>query len=442
MTNKKNRMLAGIAVVVAVVLTAPGRAEPPSSVDAATQALIDNPKVKAALEVIKADDAATFAEQKHITEIASPPYKEKVRAEYYLKRMQELGLKDATIDAEGNVIALRKGTGGGHPKLAIAAHLDTVFPEGTDVTVREKDGTFVAPGLGDDARGLVALLSIIKAMNANDISTVGDILFVGDVGEEELGNLRGMKALFRDHTDIDGFISIDGLGIDRIANQGTGSHRYEFVFKGPGGHSFQEFGLPSAIHAMGRAIAKIADLQTPSNPKTTFTVGTLSGGTSVNAIASEAHMAVDMRSNATDELLKLEAKLLDLVKQAVTEENARWKSDKIMLTIKLIGDRPAGMTAADSPIVEAARKSVNAVRNGPNATLGGASTDSNQPMSLGIPAVTIGGGGEGGNWHSVNEWYKPVDGYLGPQRALMAVLMLQGLDGVTKPTLAVRPATK
>jgi acetylornithine deacetylase/succinyl-diaminopimelate desuccinylase-like protein len=439
MTNKKNRML---AVVVAVVLTAPGRAEPPSSVDAATQALIDNPKVKAALEVIKADDAATFAEQKHITEIASPPYKEKVRAEYYLKRMQELGLKDATIDAEGNVIALRKGTGGGHPKLAIAAHLDTVFPEGTDVTVREKDGTFVAPGLGDDARGLVALLSIIKAMNANDISTVGDILFVGDVGEEELGNLRGMKALFRDHTDIDGFISIDGLGIDRIANQGTGSHRYEFVFKGPGGHSFQEFGLPSAIHAMGRAIAKIADLQTPSNPKTTFTVGTVSGGTSVNAIASEAHMAVDMRSNATDELLKLEAKLLDLVKQAVTEENARWKSDKIMLTIKLIGDRPAGMTAADSPIVEAARKSVNAVRNGPNATLGGASTDSNQPMSLGIPAVTIGGGGEGGNWHSVNEWYKPVDGYLGPQRALMAVLMLQGLDGVTKPTLAVRPATK
>ena len=442
MTNKKNRLLAGIAFVVVVALAMPGYAEPPSNVDAATQALVDNPKVKAALETIKADDAATFAEQKHITEIASPPYKEKVRAEYYLKRMQELGLKDATIDAEGNVIALRKGTGGGHPKLAIAAHLDTVFPEGTDVTVKEKDGTFVAPGLGDDARGLVALLSIIKAMNANDISTVGDVLFVGDVGEEELGNLRGMKALFRDHADIDGFISIDGLGIDRIANQGTGSHRYEFVFKGPGGHSFQEFGLPSAIHAMGRAIAKIADLQTPSNPKTTFTVGTASGGTSVNAIASEARMAVDMRSNATEELLKLEARLLDLVKLAVTEENARWKSDKITLTIKLIGDRPAGMTAADSPIVEAARKSVNAVRNGPNATLGGASTDSNQPMSLGIPAVTIGGGGEGGSWHSVNEWYKPVDGYLGPQRALMAVLMLQGLDGVTKPTLAVRPAAK
>jgi di/tripeptidase len=193
---------------------------------------------------------------------------------------------------------------------------------------------------------------------------------------------------------------------------------------------------------MGRAIAKIADLQTPSNPKTTFTVGTVSGGTSVNAIASEARMKVDMRSNSTEELLKLEARLLDLVKQAVAEENARWKTDKLSVETKLIGDRPAGITAADSPIVEAARKSVAAVRNGPNATIGGASTDSNLPMSLGIPAVTIGGGGQGGNWHSPNEWYKPVDGYLGPQRALFAILMLQGLDGVTKPALAVRPATK
>jgi len=440
MTNKKNRMLAGIAFAAAVALAMPGYAEPPSSVDAATQALVDNPKLKAALETIKADDAATFAEQKHITEIASPPYKEKVRAEYYLKRMQELGFKDASIDSEGNVIALRKGTGGGHPKLAVAAHLDTVFPEGTDVTVKEKDGTVVAPGIGDDARGLVALLSIMKAMNANGISTVGDIMFVGDVGEEELGNLRGMKALFRDHTDIDGFISIDGLGIDRVVNQATGSHRYQMTFKGPGGHSFQEFGLPSAIHAMGRAIAKIAELQTPSDPKTTFTVGTVSGGTSVNAIAAEARMAVDMRSNSTEELLKLEARLLDLVKQAVAEENARWNTDKLSVEIKLIGDRPAGIVAPDSAVVQAALESVAAVAPGLKTGLAGSSTDSNQPMSLGIPAVTIGGGGEGGNWHSRNEWFKPTDAYLGPQRALLAILMLQGLDGVSKPTLAVRAA--
>ena len=363
-------------------------------------------------------------------------------AEYYLKKMQELGFKDASIDSEGNVIALRKGTGGGHPKLAVAAHLDTVFPEGTDVTVREKDGTVVAPGIGDDARGLVALLSVIKAMNANDIATVGDIMFVGDVGEEELGNLRGMKALFRDHTDIDGFISIDGLEINRVVNQATGSHRYEMIFKGPGGHSFQEFGLPSAIHAMGRAIAKIAELQTPSNPKTTFTVGTVSGGTSVNAIAAEARMAVDMRSNSTEELLKLEARLLDLVKEAAADENARWKSDKMTVEAKLIGDRPAGIVAMDSPIVLATQRAVAAITRGPRATFGGASTDSNIAMSLGIPAVTIGGGGEGGNWHSRNEWFKPTDAYLGPQRALLAILMLQGLDGVSKPALAVRAAPK
>jgi tripeptide aminopeptidase len=436
--------LARTAFAAALVVVAPNaEADPPSgasAVDAASQAILSNSSVVKTLADLKADDEATFAEQKHITEIPAPPYKEKVRAEYYLKRMQELGFRDASIDAEGNVIALRKGTGGGRPRLVIAAHLDTVFPEGTDVTVKEKDGTVVAPGIGDDARGLTALLSIIKAMNANGIQTVGDIMFVGDVGEEELGNLRGMKALFRDHTDIDGFISIDGLAIDRIVNRGTGSHRYEMIFKGPGGHSFQEFGLPSAIHAMGRAIAKIADLQTPSDPKTTFTVGTVKGGTSVNAIAAEARIAVDMRSNSTEELLKLESRLLDLVKQAVAEENARWKTDKLAVEIKLIGDRPAGTTAADSPLVLAAEKAVAAVANGQKVTLEGASTDSNQPMSLGIPAITIGGGGQGGSWHSRNEWYKPVDGYLGPQRALLTLLMLQGLDGVTKPSLAVRAA--
>ena len=409
-----------------------------SAVETAFQAILANPKVARTLEDIKADDARTLAEQKRITEIPAPPFKEKVRAEYYLKRFQELGLKDASIDSEGNVIALRKGSGGGRPKLVVSAHLDTVFPEGTDVSVKEKDGVILAPGIGDDSRGLAALLSLLKSINANELATVGDVMFVGTVGEEELGNLRGVKALFRDHTDIDGFISIDGLGISRVVNQATGSHRFEMIFRGPGGHSFQEFGLPSAIHAMGRAIAKISDLQTPSDPKTTFTVGTVGGGTSVNAIAGEARMAVDMRSNSTDELLKLEARLLDLVKVAVAEENARWKSDKMTVEIKLIGDRPAGIVAMDSPIVQATQRAVSTITRGPRVTFAGSSTDSNLAMSLGIPAVTIGGGGEGGNWHSRNEWYKPVDAWFGPQNALLTVLTLAGLDGVTKPALAVR----
>src|SRR2546421_8666721 len=162
------------------------------------EAILANPKIAKTLDDIKADDERAFVEQKRITEIPAPPFKEKVRAEYYQKRMQELGFKDASIDAEGNVIALRKGSGGGRPRLVVSAHLDTVFPEGTDVTVKEKDGAIVAPGIGDDSRGLAALLSLIKAMNENQIATVGDIMFVGTVGEEELGNLRGVKALFRD----------------------------------------------------------------------------------------------------------------------------------------------------------------------------------------------------------------------------------------------------
>lgn len=214
------------------------------------------------------------------------------------------------------------------------------------------------------------------------------------------------------------------------------------IFKGPGGHSFQEFGLPSAIHAMGRAIAKISELQPPSEPKTTFTVGTVKGGTSVNAIAGEARMAVDMRSNSTEELLKLEEKLLDLVKQAVADENRRWNSDKISVEIKLIGDRPAGIVSMDSPIVQATQRTVATISRGPKVTFAGSSTDSNIAMSLGIPAVTIGGGGEGGNWHSRNEWYKPTDAWMGPQNALLTVLMLSRLDGVTKPSLQVRQAGK
>lgn len=433
-------------IILAVLLLTTGT--PPRTAGAQTasapglESILADSKIVKTLDDIRADDARTFVEQKRLTEIPSPPFKEKLRAEYYRQRMQELGFKDASIDAEGNVMALRRGSGGGRPRLVVSAHLDTVFPEGTDVTVKEKDGAIIAPGIGDDSRGLAAMLSLIKAMNENQVATVGDIMFVGTVGEEELGNLRGVKALFRDHADIDGFISIDGLGITRVVNQATGSHRYEFIFKGPGGHSFAEFGLPSAIHAMGRAIAKISELQPPADPRTTFTVGTVSGGTSVNAIAAEAKMAVDMRSNSEEELLKLEARLLELVREAVADENARWKSDKMTVEAKLIGDRPAGIVAMDSPIVQATERAVAAVTRGPRPTFAGASTDSNIAMSLGIPAVTIGGGGEGGNWHSRNEWYRPVNAWYGPQNALLTVLILTGLDGVTKPALLVRKAVQ
>jgi tripeptide aminopeptidase len=429
----------------AMLATAPARAQTGEGtpavgpqVEDAYRVVLANAAVIRALDQIKAEDARTLEEQKRITEIPAPPFKERARAQYYLKRVQDAGLIDASIDTEGNVIGVRKGTAG-KPKLVVSAHLDTVFVEGTDVKVKEKDGVLYAPGIGDDARGLATLLSLLQAMTANDLKTVGDIMFVGTVGEEELGNLRGVKALFRDHKDIDGFISIDGLSVARIINRATGSHRYEMVFKGPGGHSFQEFGLPSAIHAMGRAIAKISELETPSEPKTTYTVGTVRGGTSVNAIAGEARMTVDMRSNETGDLLKLEKRVLGLVNEAVADENRRWKSDKISVDVKLIGDRPAGAIPDDAIIVQASRRAVAAVSRAPRVTLAGSSTDSNLAMSLGVPAVTIGGGGEGGNWHSLNEWYKPAEAHLGPQHALLTALVLVGLDGVSQPVLAARP---
>jgi len=405
------------------------------------EAILAHPKVVKTLDDIKADDERAFAEQKRITEIPAPPFKDKVRAEYYLKRMQELGFKDASIDGEGNVIALRKGGGGGRPKLVVSAHLDTVFPEGTDVTVKEKDGAIIAPGIGDDSRGLAALLSLITVMNANEIKTVGDILFVGTVGEEELGNLRGVKALFRDHRDIDGFISIDGLGISRVVNQATGSRRYEFTFKGPGGHSFQEFGLPSATHAMGRAIAKIGELQTPIDPKTTFTVGTVSGGTSVNAIAGGP---VTDQPDLDGHLVRVPARIFVRHRLLNEVEQPRLELCQFVGRIRAHVDghpRFRGIVAMDSPIVQATQRAVTAVTRAPRVTFAGSSTDSNIAMSLGIPAVTIGGGGEGGNWHSRNEWYKPVNAWYGPQNALLTVLMLTGLDGVTKPALQVRRAS-
>jgi len=402
-------------------------------VENAYQALLAAPMVQKALDDLRADDARTFDEQKTITEIPAPPFKEKMRAEYYVKRFQELGLQEASIDQEGNVIGVRKGQGRG-PRLVISAHLDTVFPEGTDVQVKAQEGRFYAPGIGDDARGLAALLSLIRAMNMNDIKTIGEVVFVGTVGEEELGNLRGVKALFRDYHDIDGFISIENPGIRRIINKATGSHRYEVMFTCPGGHSFRQFGRPSAIHAMGRAIAKIADLETPASPKTTFTVGTVRGGLSVNAIAGDARMAIDLRSNSMEELLIVEQKVMAAIQAAVTAENKRWTSDKITVEIKLIGDRPAGTQPDDATIVQAARRSLAAL--GQQVTsLTAASTDANVPIALGVPAVTLHGGGEGGDLHSLGEWFRPTEAYLGPQNALLTVLGLVGLDGVSQPLL-------
>lgn len=445
--GRPRTLAASLALALGLALSPPAALAQDATlpaITAATQATFDkltaHDGVTRALAYLRADDERTLKEQIELTEIPAPPFKEAVRAANYLERLKALGLPDARIDAEGNVLALRKGSGGG-PTLVVSAHLDTVFPEGTDVKVKVTDKRYAAPGIGDDARGLAAILSVIRALDEARLKTVGDIVFMGTVGEEELGDLRGVKAFFREHRDVDGFISVDGIDINRIVNAATGSRRYRILYTGPGGHSFQAFGLPSATHALGRAIAKIGEVRPPAQPKTTFTVGTLKGGTSVNAIAADAELGLDMRSNDAAELAKLETQILQLARDAADDENRRWgktdEKESIKVEFKLVGDRPAGPGALDSPMLDVARRAVAAV-GGEVKAVASASTDSNQAISLGIPALTLGGGGEGGGAHGPGEWYSPVNAWLGPQSLLLTVLGLVGLDGSTDPQLPKR----
>ena len=432
---------ATLALLIAPCLAVAQANLPP--VDAAIEQSINrvnnHPAVVKAMESIKASGMRMLEEQVRINEIPAPPFKEQARAEYYLKKIREAGLTDAVIDKEGNVIGVRRGSGKSKgPKLVVSAHLDTVFPEGTNVKVREKDGRFYAPGISDDAAGLATLLTAIEQLQKSGVRTIGDIYFVGSVGEEELGDLRGMKALFRDNKDIDAFISLDGVGLGRIVNAATGSHRFNVSFKGPGGHSFSAFGLPSAIHAMGRAVAKIGDLVPPVTPKTTFTVGTVRGGTSVNAISGDAAIGIDVRSNSHAELVKFVDKVMAAIHEAVADENNRWNSTaQITVEIKQVGDRPAGATPVDARIVHAARAAMKAV--GAEArSMEASSTDSNLPISLGVPAITLSSSGQGGRSHSLNEWYSPVNNTLGVQNIVLLSLALVGVEGVTEPVLEKR----
>ncbi|MGL5447601.1 MAG: M20/M25/M40 family metallo-hydrolase [Rhabdaerophilum sp.] len=399
-----------------------------------------NALVKKGLAFLEQDATKTLDDQKTMTEIPAPPFKEQVRAEYFRARLQDLGLQDVRLDSEGNAIGVLRGSGGG-PKLVVSAHLDTVFPEGTDVRIKEKDGRFFAPGIADDTRGLAELLSLIRAFNHTGLKTVGDIWFVGTVGEEELGDLRGVKALFRENKDIDGFITIEspGLGVNSLGLINVGSRRFRVTFKGPGGHSYGAFGLPSAIHAMGRAIAKMSDIQPPKTPKTTFTVGTVAGGISTNSIAGEAAMQIDMRSEETSALQALEAEVMKHIDQAVVDENARWGATSITVEKKLVGDRPAGKVPLDSPMFQAAAPALEQLGLRKPAFYSG-SNDANTPVNLGIPATRLSSGGRSGGTHTFQEWYEPTLSHQGPQFSFLTILGLVGIEGVSRPILPKRPA--
>lgn len=390
-----------------------------------------NPKIRAALDIIKADNAWTVQQQIELTQIPSPPFKESVRGAEFKKRLEALGLHDVRVDTAGNVIATRKGTGSG-PTVVIAGHLDTVFPEGTEVTVK-RDGTKLrAPGIGDDDRGLAVVLAIVRAFEKAGVQTNGTVYFVGDVGEEGPGNLRGMRNLFGKELrgKVDYFISVDDSGLG-IASRAVGSFRYRVTYKGPGGHSYGAFGIPNPIHALGRAIAGIADIQVPTTPKTTFNVGVIQGGTSVNSIAAAASMEVDMRSEDAKSLAAVDAKVQRILRDALAAENSRWTAPRaaaarLSLVVDTMGIRPTGGQADSAPIVQTALAAGKTL--GFTSTTSASSTDANLPISLGIPAIRIGGGGNAEGAHSLGEWYDDgTNGYLGPQWAALLVAALAGV---------------
>ena len=420
--------------------------------------------VQEALQFLREDDERTLREHLEICQIPAPSYEEGEKAEYVRKKMVDAGLSDVHIDEVGNVLGTWKGTGNG-PRIMIAGHTDTVFPRETDLTLKKEGERYSCPGIGDDTRAVAELLSLVRALNATGIHGEGDIVFCANVCEEGLGDLRGIKHAFKDmskttvsqkteatenvqasgKTDdmksftfanelenhYDGFVSIDDKNTSGIIYQAVGSERYLVTFHGTGGHSFTGFGIPNPIHAMGRAIAKISDFQTPKNPKTTFSVGVINGGTSVNVIAAECSMLVDMRSVDAGELEKLSVKFHQAIENAVQEENARWedKDNRITVTFEQKGKRPAGTQDKSCQIVQAAN-AANQALGMETLYIGAASTDANIPISLGIPAITVGWGGKGGGEHTIHEWYEHAESWKGPQRDLLLLLALSGYEGV------------
>lgn len=394
-----------------------------------------NARLRAALDTIKAQEKWTLDQQVSICEIPAPPFKEATRAAEYRRRLQALGLTNVRIDSIGNVIAERRGTGNG-PTVLIEGHLDTVFPEGTDVRVKRNGASLAGPGIGDDCRGLAVVLSVVRAFQRANVQTLGTVYFVGNVGEEGPGNLRGTRYLFTNalKNKVDYFISVDGTGLD-LKHHGVGSKRYRVTYKGPGGHSYGAFGIPNPIHALGRAIAAVADVQVPATPKTTFNVGVISGGTSVNSIPFSGSMEIDMRAETAEALDAVDRQVLKILGDALDAENDRWikqngaraERAKLSLVIDTIGIRPANSAQTDSSrIVATALAAGRALGFSPKT--GASSTDANFPMSLGVPAITIDGGGRGNGAHSLGETYDDgTDGHLGPQWAALVVAALAGV---------------
>jgi tripeptide aminopeptidase len=432
------RVALPLAMLAAVLLAAPAPAaaqearcyDETNAYCSEIARIAQRPDVVRALRHIEQQKPQARRELIMLTEIPAPPFGEERRAAAYAELLRGAGADSVCVDEVGNVIALRRGTAGTR-SVALSGHLDTVFPEGTDVTVRERGDTLFAPGIGDDTQGLVVVLHALRAMVAADIRTEADLLFIGTVGEEGLGDLRGVKHLFReDGPRIDAFISVDGGSDAGITNEALGSRRYRVTFSGPGGHSWGAFGTGNPVHALGRAILMFdtaaARLTAEPGARTSYNVGRIGGGTSVNSVPFEAWAEVDMRSQSQERLLAIDALFRATMQRALAEQNLLVRrGEQLTVDVALVGDRPSGVTAAGVPLLERAKAVTRWFGHEPR--LGSSSTDANTPIALGVPALTIGRGGVGGETHAPGEWWLDVDSERATQRALIIILAEAGL---------------
>ena len=392
----------------------------------AARQMIHSPAFRVASQHLDHDYDRFVDEIITLTEVPAPPFGEDARALRFMDLARASGLGQVERDGEGNVLILRPGHGRG--LLVVAAHLDTVFPAETDVKVRREGTILRAPGVGDNSQGVAAMLAIARAMDFAMAHTTSSILFVGTVGEEGAGSLRGVRHLFSEGAyadSITSFIAIDGMGNGRfVTTGGVGSLRYRVTFSGPGGHSYGAFGLVNPATALGAAVQHLAAVSVPTSPRTTFNVGMIGGGTSVNTIPSSAWMDVDLRSESPVELQNLDGAFRAAVDKAVDDENrARSTSQgSIAAAIELLGERPSGQTPVDGSLVQVVSGAIRAT--GLQPVYGWSSTDANLPMSLGIPAITIDTGIRGGRAHAPDEWIDVNHGSVieGLRRVLLIVM--------------------
>ena len=393
--------------------------------EAEIQRVVGSAEFAAAVARLASDHDRMVEDIVRLTEIPAPPFQESDRAQAYLELVRDHGLVEAKIDPEGNVTALRRGEGEG--LICVAAHLDTVFPAGTDVRVRREGTKLFAPGVGDDTRSLAVVLAWARAMDAAGIRTKADLLFVADVGEEGPGDLRGMRYLFQKGEfagRISAFITVDSPEMDRIATVGVGSKRLRVTFRGPGGHSYGAFGLVNPMYPMADAITRLSRIDVPARPRTTFCASVIGGGTSINSIPNAVWTEFDLRSESAAELERLERDFLRQVEEAVAAENGARsvRNGPVVAEITRTGDRPAGHTDENTALPQLALAALRA--HGFNPTFEASSTDANIPMSMGIPAIKVGSGGSGGRGHSLEEWIDvaPENSLRGMSAGLATVL--------------------